>query len=57
MSLFKKRVKDGLPDPNGPLSSHACSYPWTRALANREISGGSRNNWIERKNVVHTIGK
>ena len=21
MSLFKKRAKDGLPDPNGPLSS------------------------------------
>ena len=41
MSLFKKRAKDGLPDPNGPLSSRVAATlggqeRWLRGLASNE---------------------
>ena len=61
MSLFKyfkKNAKDGLSDPNGPLSSRVASD--AIALANQEVSAWGISAELVTcggKNVVHTIGK
>ena len=60
MSLFKyfeKEVKDGLPDPNGLLSSCVPSD-----LANQKVFEGLRSSYLlswqhlKEEKVVHTIG-
>ena len=62
MSLFKyfeKRAKDGLPDPNGPLSSRV---PSDKSVGKpRDICGPAEYllSWqhLKERNVVHTIGE
>ena len=53
---FEKRAKDGLPDPNGPVSSRK---PLDESVGQPSMLEDyllSRQHLKERK-VVHTIGK
>ena len=55
---FEKRAKDGLPDPNSPLSSHVPSHKsigqqrGIRGLAEYLLS----RQHMKERNFVHTVG-
>ena len=58
---FEKRAKDGLPNPNGPLSSRVPSdesVGQPRGIRGfTEISDLLNQQHLKERNVVHTIGK
>jgi len=57
---FEKRAKDGLPDPNGPLSARVPlneSVGWLTERYPRARENLLSWQHLKERNVVHTLGK